>query len=133
MLAELGLDLLDWFRARRPWPQLLRLIALLPDHSHYKVALSQDDELAARQAAAQNGKPRPPRVDGRVWTPERAALTDACDILLAILATLDAQRTGKPRKPEQLPRPVTAQDRYERKAAYRRYCELVNQMTPGRR
>lgn len=98
------------------------------------MALSQDPALAARQAEQDDGKPRPPRVDGRVWTSERAALTDACDILLMILAALNAQRTGKPpQKPQQLPRPVTARERYERAAAYRRHLERVKKMIPGRR
>lgn len=93
---ELGIDLLDFFRAERPWPQLLRLVERSPDHSHYKVAIHDDGQLAQHQAD-HRGDTRPgrSRVDARTWTPERALLTDVADILLAIRASVDAARTGK--------------------------------------
>lgn len=138
LARELGWDLLDFFRARRPWPQLLRLIERLPDHSHYKSAIHNDDELALAQREAErregkrSGRPSP-KVDLRVWTPERAALTDVADILLGIRSSLEAQRTGKRQKTPTMPRPVLAVDRIEQNEVLRRHRDRVALMLPKRR
>ncbi|WP_027944027.1 hypothetical protein [Amycolatopsis taiwanensis] len=122
---------MEFFRGERPWPQLYRLIERLPDHGHYKVAIRDDDEIARRQRDAELARPQPatPRsVDAHTWTPERAALTDIADILLTIRASLDAQRTGKPQKPGQMPRPKLARDRLEASESYQRHRQRVQMM-----
>jgi hypothetical protein len=129
---ELGIDILEFFRAQRPWPQLLRYAERLPDHGHYKVAIRQDDELARRQAEAEEAegeqKPGKPTVDAHTWTPERAALTDVADILLGIRASLEAQRTGKQQRPDPMPRPRLARDRVEAARAFERHQQRVRMM-----
>lgn len=129
---ELGINILEFWRARRPWPQLLRLAERLPDHGHYKVAIRDDDELARRQAEAEAADPAQPQspksVDARVWTPERAVLTDLADILLAIHASLEAQRTGQRQRPTPMPRPRLARDRVDAALAMERHQERVRMM-----
>lgn len=111
----------------------------MPDHGHYKVAIQEDDELARRQRdlAEQSGrtednKPSKAKVDPRVWTPERAVLTDVADILLGIRASLEASRTGKRQKAAQMPRPRLARDRVAHSETYRRHRERVALLLPGR-
>lgn len=129
MAAELGIDLLDFFRVRRPWPQLTRLIERLPDHSHYKVAIHDDDELARRKLDTEpDDAPVRRGVDGRVWTPERAALTDVADILLGIRASLEAQRTGRAQPARPMPRPKLARERLEAAASFDRHRDRVRLM-----
>lgn len=112
------------------------MLALLPDHSHYKVSIHDDDELARRareqqpEAASQSARPR---VDAHTWTPERAALTDVADLLIAIRASLEAQRTGKRQNAKPMPRPVLAADRLDEVEAYGRHLDRVRLMLPNRR
>ncbi|SFO82294.1 hypothetical protein SAMN05421810_10174 [Amycolatopsis arida] len=110
----------------------MRLVERLPDHSHYKVAIHDDDELARRQQDAERaGAKRPGRtraVDAHTWTPERAALTDIGDILLGIRASLEAQRTGRRQRVTPLPRPRLARDRLEAADSYRRHRDRVRLM-----
>lgn len=126
------MDILEYWRASRPWPQLLRYCERLPDHGHYKVAIRQDDTLARRQAEAEAAdpaqQPQAPKVDAHVWTPERAVLTDIADILLGVHASLEAQRTGKTQKPTPMPRPRLARDRVAAALAYERHQERVRMM-----
>lgn len=126
----MGIDLLEYFRARRPWPQLLRYCERLPDHGHYKVAIRQDDDLARRHADVdgEQQEPSTPTVDAHTWTPERAVLTDIADILLSIRASLEAQRTGKPQKTQPMPRPRLARDRVQTALALERHQERVRMM-----
>jgi hypothetical protein len=72
-LFERGCDILDWFRGKRPWSQLTRLISRLPNHSHYKAAVLNNDEMA--KAAIESGMASEPRTMVG-WTPEVAAITD---------------------------------------------------------
>ncbi|WP_103353605.1 hypothetical protein [Amycolatopsis sp. CA-128772] len=103
----------------------------MPDHAHYKVALQEDIDLARRAREHAKGKPsRRPRVAGQVWTPERAALTDVADILLRVLASLEAQRTGKTSKPQSMPRPLTAAARLDQLDAAQRHRDRVRMMLP---
>jgi hypothetical protein len=129
--AELDLEVLTFFRAERPWPQLLRLVERLPDHSHYKVAI-HDDELAQRlhDIADETGRRQSVRrtVDAHTWTPERAVLTDVADILLSIRSSLEAQRTGKRQKITPMPRPRLARDRIETVASQQRHRDGVRLM-----
>jgi hypothetical protein len=96
--------------------------------------MQQDDELVRR-----HWKPEPagapqkrPRLDPRLWTPERAALTDVADILLMIHEAIRAQASGKSQKPQRMPRPEMARDRIARAEARRRHLERVALMTPER-
>lgn len=125
------MDILDYWRGRRPWPQLLRYCERLPDHGHYKVAIRQDDTLARRHAETEGEahQPSTPTVDAHVWTPERAVLTDVADILLGIHASLEAQRTGKPQqRPKPMPRPRLARDRVQAALAYEAHQQRVAMM-----
>jgi hypothetical protein len=64
-----------------------------------------------------------------VWTPERAALTDIADILLCVLSSLEAARTGKTQKPQTMPRPVDAFGRLAHLEAMQRHQDRVRAMT----
>lgn len=111
---------------------MLRLVERLPDHSHYKVAIHNDDELAARlrevEAATGRRPPTRPTVDAHTWTPERAILTDVADILLSIRSSLEAQHTGKRQKVTPMPRPRFARDRIEAAASQQRHRDRVQLM-----
>lgn len=125
--------MLDYFRTRRPWPQLVRFAERLPDHSHYKVSVRDDLDLARRVREQDKGKPaRRVKVTGQVWTPERAILTDVADILLRVLASLEAARTGRTHKPQTMPRPVDAFARLDQFDAYQRHTNRVRALIPGR-
>ncbi|MFE0021904.1 hypothetical protein [Amycolatopsis sp. NPDC059021] len=108
----------------------MRLLERLPDHSHYKVAIHDDDELARRHHDADHHAGNRPRrtVDAHTWTPERAALTDVADILLTIRATLDAQHSGQSQKVTPMPRPRLARDRIEAADAIQRHRDRVRLM-----
>lgn len=71
-------------------------------------------------------------MSGHVWTPERAALTDVADILLGVLASLEAQRTGKRQKPRTMPRPVDAFARLDQADALARHSDRVRALIPKR-
>ncbi|MGW5720773.1 hypothetical protein ACWEVP_31690 [Amycolatopsis sp. NPDC003865] len=62
---------------------------------------------------------------GQVWTPERAILTDVADILLRVLASLEAARTGKTQRPSAMPRPVDAFGRLAQAEAKQRHDDRV--------
>ncbi|WP_394360736.1 hypothetical protein [Amycolatopsis sp. SB7-3] len=126
------MDLLTFFRSERPWPQLLRLIERLPDHSHYKVAIHDNDDLARRLHEIEDTAGRRSSnlrtVDAHTWTPERAILTDVADILLNIRSSLEAQRTGKSQTATPMPRPRLARDRIEAAASQQRHRDRVRMM-----
>jgi hypothetical protein len=63
-----------------------------------------------------------------VWTPERAVLTDIADILLRVLSSLEAGRTGKTQKPPTMPRPVDALGRLAQIEAKQRHDDRVRAM-----
>jgi hypothetical protein len=69
-------------------------------------------------------------VDARTWTPERAALVDVADILLAIRASVEAQRTGQAQKPPRMPRPQLAAQRREQTEFLRRHWDRVRLLLP---
>jgi hypothetical protein len=98
--ALLGVDLLEYFRGRRPWRQLLRFLGRMPAHSHYMAALA-DDEATARRAAAARSRPAPMTMAG--YDPLVSRLDTVIDVLVA------AHSTGS--RPPRMPRPVTALDR----------------------
>jgi hypothetical protein len=96
----LGVDLLDYFRGRRPWRQLLRFLTRMPAHSHYMAALA-DDEATARHAAAARRRSAPMTMAG--YDPLVSRMDTLIDCFVA------AHSTGS--TPPRMPRPVTAMDR----------------------
>lgn len=108
------MDLLDYFRGRRPWRQLLRFLRGMPAHSHYMAALA-DDEATARRIAAARGRPAPMTMAG--YDPMIARLDTVIDVLVA------AHSTGS--TPPRMPRPVTAMDRLAARDAWDRHRDRV--------
>lgn len=101
------------------------------------MAIRNDLEFARRvrdQEQQGRAQRQPPGVDGRVWTPERAILTDIADIQLEIRALLQAQLSQrKPQQPQRMPRPRSARERLEIADAYERHRTRVARMVPKRR
>jgi hypothetical protein len=117
-------DLLDFFRGRRPWPQLLRLVARLPEHSHYKAALVQDERYAEAVLATEQAGTMPHHQPLVGWTREAAVIADLFDRLTALMAS-------DPGKVTPYPRPKTAVDRARADAALARHKARVRLMLPG--
>jgi len=115
MQALLGVDLLDYFRGRRPWRQLLRFLAGMPAHSRYMAALADDEATARRVAADRTRRPAPMTMAG--YDPMIARLDTVIDVLVA------AHSTGS--TPPRMPRPVTALDRLAARDARSRHRDRV--------
>lgn len=131
---ELGLDLLDWFRGRHPWPKLLRLAARLPAHSQYKAAAADDDDLAEQLADRAEGESAQAWMTMLGWTPERALLTalvEAVGDLTAITIAVNSEGGKVPDAPR-LPRPALALDRIEKRRAEQAREALLDKLLPGR-
>jgi hypothetical protein len=107
--------LLDFFRRRRPWPQLLRFLERLPIHSHYKAALADDDEYAQVVLSFQHGKPAAP-MNMVGYDAVASRLDTVIDVLIA------ANSTGTPVR---MPRPVTAFERIAASNARSRHRQRV--------
>jgi hypothetical protein len=127
------MDLLDWFRGRRPWPQLLRLIEQLPRHSHYKAALVNDPDMAARiveQRAKSPTKARPPVTD---WSPEVDMLAHVADAVRSLVSLTIKVNSKGGNGPDAKPvtRPRTAVDRADRAAFERRMNVLIKKVVPN--
>ncbi len=113
--AELGVDLLDFFRAVRPWGQLERFLTRLPSHGHYKSALADDDDFAQQYARSRPdaaGEPSaPPTMLG--WSPTYGLLVALLETTRQHIAITVAchSESGQVESPDPLPRPVTAIER----------------------
>ncbi|GAA4845476.1 hypothetical protein GCM10023201_40910 [Actinomycetospora corticicola] len=136
-LFDRGSDLLDWFRGRRPWPQLLRLMQRLPPESHYKAALLDDEELAEERIAAEqadgerrSSKSKPPLVGE---TQERALLRSIAGALPRIehaVYAVNAPKGKAGRPPTGLPSPETAEDRVRSRLGDADVEDLIAAATP---
>lgn len=93
---------------------MLRFLERLPNHGHYKAALADDDEYAARMLA-QFGQRKPPMTMAG-YDHIAMRLDTLIDVLIA------ANSTGTPVK---MPRPVTAFDRVETRAVRSRHQQRV--------
>lgn len=138
LAAELGVDLLEFFRAARPWTQLERFLARLPSHGHYKAALADDDVFARQYLEAHPdpaGAPsRAPTMLG--WSPVYGLLVAQLETMrqhIAITVACNSE-DGQVDKPDPLPHPVTAieraQDALRRNARAARMAVLLPDQDP---
>lgn len=134
-LADRGWDLLDWFRGRRPWTQLARLLARMPEGSRYQAAVLDDEDLALARIQAEDDDPpprsgRPPLVGE---TQDRMLLRAIASQLLRIEHAVYASQVGKKagRPPRALPGPQTAEERVRERLADQDVEEIFDAVTPG--
>lgn len=133
-LFDRGADLLDWFRGHRPWQQLARLLARLPEGSRYRAAILDDEDLAEQRIA--QGLERPtdrslPPLEGE--TQDRMLLRAVVSALLRVehaVFAVNAKKgkAGKPPRP--LPGPQTAEDRVREAYADADVEDIFDQVTP---
>lgn len=140
-LFDRGADLLDWFRGDRPWPQLLRILARLPEGSRYTAALLGDDDLARQRLAETDDDPdedpdrrrsrRPPLVgESYDRALRRATVSSLMRVEHAIYAVNAPKgKGGKPPRP--LLGPETAQDRLREQLADAEVEDIFDQVAPG--
>lgn len=129
-----GGDLGPWFRGELSWDHLLRIASRLPPGSHYRAAMADDDELAARIAAvhgppSKRKKTRRPPLQG--FTTEIQYLHDIRNALQRVpWAVFAAQAPSGKRgsAPRPAKGPETADDRYELLDARREHTEVVSQV-----
>jgi NADPH-dependent 2,4-dienoyl-CoA reductase/sulfur reductase-like enzyme len=124
----LGVDLLEFFRGRRPFGQLLRFARQLPNHSRYKAALL-DNEDYARAVLATGAKPASPTMEG--FTPTVAAIKDLTDWVKALYSLGFATAGQTPPQLPDTPRPRTAFDRVRKSDAHMRHRQRVKIMIGG--
>lgn len=116
------MDLLDFFRGRRPWGQLLRFADRLPPESHYKTAVAMDPDVAALLAGLPEGE-APAKLTPLGYSPLIARLDAVIDgqqemhATLAVMTQLLARRKQVKRPPvRHQPRPVTAIEEARKRA-----------------
>jgi hypothetical protein len=119
-------DLLDWFRGRRPWAQLERLIDGLPAHSRYVAALLDDPDVAADLAEVPTA-PRPMSLVG--FDPVVARLTDLIDAVNANTAATIAAAGVDPPTIDPMPRPETELDRARNRVRLEARNMIADMMT----
>lgn len=134
-LSGQGHDLLDWFRGKRPWPQLIRLVGRLPPGSRFWGALADDEDLARERIdqamEVPEGRPTPP------WegeTQDRMLLRSAVSILLRVehaIYAVNAPKGQAGTPPRPLPSPVTAETRLRDSDAAQEIDEIFDSVTPG--
>lgn len=128
-----GADLLDWFRGRRPWPQLARLLNRLPEGSRYVAVILDDEDLAAERIAAGVEPPTPrkrPPLEGETQDRMllRALVSAVHRVEHAVYAAQAGKKAGKPPRP--LPGPDTADERVRDRLADQELEALFDQVTP---
>ncbi|MGW5520002.1 hypothetical protein [Nocardia africana] len=109
----MGVDLLDFFRGSRPWPQLYRFLKRLPQHGWYQSAIAMDEEIGWERAQQPqpDGPIEPPTPHG--YTLTHYLLLRSIDLqkeLLRMLPAVFGGKLGPPLPPE--PRPQTAEQRF---------------------
>ncbi|WP_289009968.1 hypothetical protein [uncultured Thermomonospora sp.] len=126
-----GVDLLDVWRSRLTPRQVLVLIDQLPRHSRYLAAVADDDEVADQLADEPDGPPPPPPLTE--WSAEVERLTLIAD-RLGELITLFAAVNSKKKPPpyRNLPRPVTARQRAERRRRERKRDLIAERLAAAR-
>lgn len=128
-----GTDLLDWFRGRRPWPQLHRLLRRMPEGCRYRAAVLDDDELARERIAAglvATSSKRPPllgETQDRAYL--RALVTAVQRVEFATYAAVVGKKAGQPPRP--LLGPETAEDRVKDQIADVEVAELFDAIDPS--
>lgn len=139
-LADRGDDLLDWFRGRRPWPQLDRYLRRMPEGCRYHAALLADEDLAARQIEQEQDTPddedgdgsrRPPLVGE---TQGLSLLRSAVSALLRVehaVYAAQAPKNKRGRPPDPIKGPLTAKDRLLDEIGTAEVYDIFDQVTPG--
>ncbi|GAA1402023.1 hypothetical protein GCM10009613_61260 [Pseudonocardia kongjuensis] len=132
-----GADLLDWFRGRRPWPQLARFLTRLPEGSRYHAALLGDEELAREQIEAEQGDDE----DGSSRRPPLVGETQGLSLLRAAVSALmrvehaiyaaPAPKSKRGNPPRPLKGPLTAKDRLLDELGTAEVFDIFDQVTPG--
>jgi hypothetical protein len=130
-------ELLDYFRGLRPWPQLARYLRQLQQTptSRYVVAQQDDDELALvaarmRRDNAQSAAPvryRPPATAWGIGEELWAKIFDRLGEIEALLSDLPiAGKKRKAKPPKRYPRPETAVDRAELRLSQEHVHEIID-------
>lgn len=131
-----GWDLLDFFRGKRPWAQLVRIVERLGPWSHTGRAIADDDDLqrerearlGVKAAAKRSGRPRL-----QDWSETDEILATLRDVAERISVTVVQVNTEKGKsKPRFTPvrRPRTAVDRAELRRDLDTVSEIVAAATP---
>lgn len=110
-------DVLDVFRGRLTVRKALNFIDRCPPSAEWKAEYAQDDELAARHAAYDDGEVgRDAGVPLTQWTPLVELATLQCELIGHLIAVTSAahSKDGTVHAPPPLPRPVRALDRLEK-------------------
>lgn len=138
-LAEVfSVDLLDFFRGARPWPQLLRQMARLPAGSRYIAAVLDDEEVAARRLEEQEREPRQRRRREQSLVGETTEVAMLREILNGIRAVrwavvaVQAQKGKAGKPPEPVRGPRTAEDRLKERRALDQARSMMGVLTPRR-
>lgn len=119
---------------RRPWRQLVRLLARLPRHSHYRAALYDADDYAAHVVGAQSNtdaeQPKPSLVE---YDQIALRLDNVFDAVNAVKETLIAvhSKKGNQGQPNRAPRPETAIERAKRRATAEGLQQIEDTMLSG--
>ncbi|NKR61720.1 hypothetical protein GS474_23970 [Rhodococcus hoagii] len=130
-------DLSDWIldHPNLSWNKLFRLLPALPAGGFYHAAIADDDERADRilEMEADGDLPAPSKRPSLVgWTPERAELAAAVDLLQHILHGVwgaSPKFKGKGgRPPKRRLGPQTARERAEERQTLREHDDIASQL-----
>ncbi len=102
--------MIDWFRGRRPWAQLDRIITGLPAHSRYGAALIDNPDVITELLEQED---QDPAGDMSLvgFDPVRSLLTALIDAVNNNTAAVIAAAGADPPDIPPAPRPVTELDR----------------------
>lgn len=100
--AVYGLDLLDFFRGKHPWPKLARLLGHLRDGTLYWTAAARDRDLAkaiAERQGDEHGKPSPlPLSEMSTTNQLLVSLVDGVTVAVRLLERLGGMKPEPPRR-----------------------------------
>lgn len=117
-----------WLRGEKSWLTFFELVDELPQGSHYKAALLENDELAQKVFEQLDGSspppPPPPSFSG--YSREVEALLDIQDLLRALLA----QNAHSKMKP--VARPQTAFQKFKKSYVSAGLRSAVSQLLPSK-
>jgi hypothetical protein len=122
---------LDWFRGKRPWNQLLRLVGHLPKYSRYWVAYNEDDQVAEVRLRMPAPSGPPPLAAWGEVEELIATLREEFAVVRHTIASVAPGLKTRPKAPKPIPRPVAARQRAERRDDQRKHDFIVSQVIPG--
>lgn len=124
-------------RGDLPWGKFHRLLEHLPEFGRYKLAVADDDELAAAILAHRRNAPAPTGSGRRVplmsWTEQRELAATLTDLLTSLRLQILAGQLPRGKKPPKVPpaaRPRTALQRVEARSDLARHRLIVSQVLP---